>query len=129
MRRNDFSSGIYISAHLFPLLSLLMQLQKRVNGSGDWKWSGSGGAAEGWKDVSQKTDNWCLRLNEKADDEAGRRSDVVTEFKTSEVLKTFSFSSRWFYNIVLTVMNMFGGIYKPSGYLSILYQVSKRALQ
>lgn len=57
MRRNDFPSGTYISTHLFPPLSLLMQLQKSVNGSGDWKRSGSGGAAEGWKDVSQKTDN------------------------------------------------------------------------
>lgn len=37
--------------------SLLMQLQKRVNGSEDWKWSSLGGAVEGWEGVSHKTDN------------------------------------------------------------------------
>lgn len=56
MQRNDFPSLTYVCTSISPL-SLLMQLQKSVDGCEDWKWSSLGGAVEGWEDVSQKTDN------------------------------------------------------------------------
>lgn len=116
-------------------LSLLMQLQKSINGSEDWKWSSLGGAEEGWEDASEKTDNWywCLRLNDNATCSSWclKRRPVggVTlswnlNYQKFWKLATFFFSSSLFYNS-FDIHEFVWGIYKQSAYFSILYQVSK----
>lgn len=104
-------------------LSRLMQLQRSVNGRRDWKWSGLGGEVKGREGVSQRTDNWywCLRLNDNTTCWCPKQR-LVSHVKLSWSFGHFVPLACFV--IVLTIMNLFGGIYKQSACFSISYRGS-----